>query len=166
VRAWAKDLKIGNQAINARIETAAEKPMFRSAWKSRRCLIPASGYFEWREVAVPDQKKPAKMPFYATRKDGVPLNFAGLWERWGTDQLLTCTMLTTDASEGIKGSHTRMPVMLSPDAFEPWLDGKDPVLDPGVDAAVEIRPVSPKMNSPRHNAPDCIEAVSGLALAP
>jgi putative SOS response-associated peptidase YedK len=79
--------------------------MFRSAWKARRCLIPASGCYEWREVAVPEQKKPAKMPFYVTRKDGVPLTFAGLWERWGPDNLLTCTILTTDAS--------------------PWADGQD-----------------------------------------
>jgi putative SOS response-associated peptidase YedK len=68
VPGWAKDLKIGNQAINARLDSAAEKPMFRAAWKSRRCLIPAIGYFEWRELAVPDQKKPAKMPFYVSRK--------------------------------------------------------------------------------------------------
>jgi putative SOS response-associated peptidase YedK len=84
---WAKDVKIGNQAINARLDSVATKPMFHSAWKSRRCLIPASGYFEWRELAVPDQMKPAKMPFYVTRKDGVPLTFAGLWERWGPDSL-------------------------------------------------------------------------------
>jgi putative SOS response-associated peptidase YedK len=84
---WAKDLKIGNQAINARIESVARKPMFRGAWKSRRCLIPASGYYEWRELAVSGQKKPAKMPFYVSRKDGVPLTFAGLWERWGEEKL-------------------------------------------------------------------------------
>ena len=76
---WAKDVKIGNQAINARLDTVATKPMFRSAWKSRRCLIPASGYFGWREVrGISAQKKLAKMPFYVTRKDGVPLTFAGL----------------------------------------------------------------------------------------
>jgi putative SOS response-associated peptidase YedK len=154
---WAKDVKIGNQAINARLDSAAAKPMFRSAWKSRRCLIPASGYFEWREIAVPDQKKPAKMPFYVTRKDGAPLTFAGLWERWGPDHLLTCTILTTDASDGIKNLHTRMPVMLAEDGFEPWLAGSDPVPDAGIDAAVEIRAVSPKMNKPGHNEPDCIE---------
>jgi putative SOS response-associated peptidase YedK len=82
---WAKDLKIGNQAINTRLDSAATKPMFRSAWKSRRCLIPASGYYEWREIAVPDQKKPAKLPFYVSMKDGVQMTFAGLWERWGPD---------------------------------------------------------------------------------
>ena len=95
---WAKDLKIGNQAINARLDSAASKPMFRGAWKSRRCLIPASGYYEWREVrSISAQKKPAKQPFYVSRTDGVPLTFAGLWERWGPDNLLTCTIITTDS---------------------------------------------------------------------
>ena len=89
---WAKDLKIGNQPINARVETAATKPVFRSAWKSRRCLIPASGFYEWREF--PGKPKPLKQPFYVSRKDGLPLTFAGLWERWGTENLLTCTILT------------------------------------------------------------------------
>ena len=85
---WAKDLKIGNQAINARVETAATKPVFRSAWKMRRCLIPASGFYEWREIVMPGKSKPAKQPFYVSRKDGIPLTFAGLWERWGPENLL------------------------------------------------------------------------------
>ena len=80
VRMWAKDIKIGNQAINARIETAAAKPLFRGAWKTHRCLIPASGFYEWREVEVPGKAKPAKQPFYISRQDGQPLTFAGLWE--------------------------------------------------------------------------------------
>jgi putative SOS response-associated peptidase YedK len=154
---WAKDLKVGNQAINARLDSAASKPMFRSAWKARRCLIPASGYFEWREPAVPDQEKPAKMPFYVTRKDCVPFTFGGLWERCGPDNLLTCLILTTDATDGIKGLHTRMPVILPKDGFEPWRSGADPVVDSGIDAAVQITPVSPKMNSPKYNEPDCVE---------
>jgi putative SOS response-associated peptidase YedK len=156
---WAKDVKIGNQAINARLDSAAEKPMFRSAWKARRCLIPASGYYEWREVVIPGQKKPAKQPFYVSRRDGVPLTFAGLWERWGPDKLLTCTILTTDAGDGIRALHTRMPVMLSPEGFEPWIGGSEPTIDPGVGSAVEIRPVSPKMNKPAYNEADCIEAM-------
>jgi len=160
---WAKDVKIGNQAINARLNSAAVKPMFRGAWKRRRCLIPASGYYEWREIAIPEQKKAAKMPFYVTRKDGVPMTFAGLWERWGPDHLLTCTILTTDASDGIKGLHTRMPVMLAKDGFEPWLSGSDPVLDAGIDAAVTIVPVSPKMNKPSYNEPSCIEPLAAPA---
>jgi putative SOS response-associated peptidase YedK len=155
---WAKDIKIGNQAINARIETAATKPLFRSAWKSRRCLIPASGFFEWRSLDVPGKSKPAKMPFYIARRDSVPLTFAGLWERW-KDGMLTCTILTCEACDGIRDLHTRMPVMLAPGGFEPWLSGKDPIVDPSLDAEVKVTPVSPKMNSPRYNEPDCIEAL-------
>jgi putative SOS response-associated peptidase YedK len=156
---WAKDLKIGNQAINARLDSAAAKPMFRSAWKARRCLIPTSGYFEWKENAVQNQKKPAKQPFYVSRKDGVPFTFAGLWERRGSDNLLTCTIITTDATECIKGLHTRMPVILPKEGFEPWLKGADSAVDPSIDAAVKIVPVSPKMNKPSYNEPDCIETL-------
>ena len=98
---WAKDLSIGNQAINARLETAAEKPVFRSAWKSRRCLVPASGFYEWRAAAVPGRAKPAKMPIYITRSDRHPLTFAGLWERW-KDGMLSFTILTTEACGGLR----------------------------------------------------------------
>jgi putative SOS response-associated peptidase YedK len=156
---WAKDLKIGNPAINARLETAAGKPVFRGAWKSRRCLVPASGFFEWREVAVPGKARPAKMPFYISRRDGRPLTFAGLWERW-KDGMLSFTILTTNACNGIKNLHTRMPVMLAPESFEPWLSGQDPLCDPDLSAAVAVMPVSPKVNSPRYDEPDCIEPLA------
>jgi putative SOS response-associated peptidase YedK len=142
-------VKIGNQAINARFESVATKPMFRSALKSRRCLIPASGYYEW-----------AKMPFYVARKDGVPFIFAGLWERWGPDNLPSCTIITTDATEGIRGLHTRMPVILPKDGFGPWLTGSDPAVDPEIDAAVKITPVSPKMNEASNNEPACVEPLA------
>jgi putative SOS response-associated peptidase YedK len=105
IPAWAKDTKIGYSLINARVETVAEKPSFRSAWKARRCLIPASGWFEWKTVSPEGKGKPLKQPFYMSRKDGAPLTFAGLWERWGPDQLLSCTILTTDASEGLRDLH-------------------------------------------------------------
>ena len=155
---WAKDIKIGNQAINARIETAAAKPLFRGAWKTRRCLIPASGFYEWREVEVPGKAKPAKQPFYISRQDGQPLTFTGLWEKW-KDGMLSFTILTCEAFDGIRDLHSRMPVILAKDGFEPWLAGENPVIDPGLDAAVTVRPVSPKMNSPKYNAPDCIQAL-------
>jgi putative SOS response-associated peptidase YedK len=158
VPAWAKDLKIGSQTINARLETAQVKPAFRNAWKSRRCLVPASGFYEWREIAVPGRAKRAKMPFYIARKDRQPLTFAGLWERW-TDGLLTFTILTTDASGGIRELHSRMPVMLAPQSFEAWFSDGNPVCDPGIGAAVQVTAVSPRMNSPRYNEPGCIEAL-------
>ncbi len=145
---WAMDLKIGSRAINARLETAAAKPLFRGAWKSRRCLIPASGFYEWRAVEVPGKAKPARQPFYISRRDDLPLTFAGLWESW-KDGMLSCTILTAEASGSIRELHTRMPVVLAKDGFEPWLSGEDPVIDPGIDAAVQVIPVSPKMNSLR-----------------
>jgi putative SOS response-associated peptidase YedK len=141
-----------------RIETAAAKPLFRGAWKTRRCLVPASGFYEWREVEVPGKAKPAKQPFYISRQDGEPLTFAGLWEKW-KDGMLSFTILTCEACDGIHDLHSRMPVMLAKDGFEPWLAGEKPVIDPGLDAAVSVRPVSPKMNSPKYNEPDCIEAL-------
>ncbi len=157
---WAKDIKIGNQAINARIETAATKPLFRGAWKSRRCLIPALGFYEWRAVELPGKAKPAKQPFYISRRDGQPLTFAGLWEKW-KDGMLSCAILTCDASEGVRDLHSRMPVMLGKTSFGNWLSGEAPIIDPDLDAEVSVRPVSPKMNSPKYNAPDCIEALVG-----
>jgi|SRR5208337_3777245 len=102
--------------------------------------------------------KPTKLPFYISRRDGLPLTFAGLWERW-KDGMLSCTILTTEACNGIRDLHTRMPVMLAPQGFERWLSGEDPAVDPGIDAAVKVTPVSPKMNTPKYNEPDCIEAL-------
>ncbi len=122
---WAKDLKIGSQCINARIETAATKPAFRSAWRERRCLVPASGYFEWKTVTIPGEAKPVKQPFYITRKDGRPMTFAGLWERW-QDEMLSFTILTTEASAATRELHDRMPVILRRDGFAPYLAGGDP----------------------------------------
>jgi putative SOS response-associated peptidase YedK len=86
--------------------------------------------------------------------------FAGLRERCGPDNLLTCTILTTDASDGIRDIHTRMPVMLAKETFEPWLSGSDPVTDPDIDAAVDIWPVPPKMNKPSYYEPDCVNALA------
>jgi putative SOS response-associated peptidase YedK len=153
---WAKDLSIGNRAINARTETAAEKPVFRGAWKSRRCLVPASGFYEWREAALPGRARPAKMPYYIARGDGQPLTFAGLWERW-KDGMLSFTILTTVACATLRDLHSRMPVILAPRSFEPWLAGEDASCDPSAGEALRITPVSPKMNSPRYNEPGCIE---------
>jgi putative SOS response-associated peptidase YedK len=137
---WAKDIKIGNQAINARVETAATKPLFRGAWKERRCLVPASGFYEWKTFPSGETKSRSfKQPFYISRKDGLPLTFAGLWEKW-KDGMLSFTILTTEAYEGIRDLHTRMPVMLAPEGFEPWLSGEDPIVDPNLNAKVKVTP--------------------------
>ncbi len=155
---WAKDEKIGAQCINARIETVTEKPAFHSAVKARRCLVPASGYFEWQTLPGPTKSKPLKQPYYVTRADGLPLTFAGLWERW-KDDLLTCTILTTDAAESIQGLHTRMPVILDFEGMSAWLGGGKPDLAADINANLRYHAVSPRMNKPAYNAPDCVEAL-------
>ncbi len=106
-------------------------------------------------------KKPAKQPFYIRRKDGLPLTFAGLWERWGPEGLLSCTILTTEAGGAIRELHDRMPVMLDTGGIEGWLGGGEPVVNSEIAGAVQLVAVSSKMNSPRYNEPGCIEALVG-----
>ncbi|RJP78610.1 MAG: SOS response-associated peptidase [Desulfobacteraceae bacterium] len=118
---WAKDKAIGNKLINARSETAAIKPSFRDAFKKRRCLILADGYYEWKG------EKGAKQPYFITLPDGSPFVFAGLWETWdnqGQNDTVykSCTILTTEASASIREIHHRMPVVLEPNVYEAWLD--------------------------------------------
>ena len=146
---WAKDIKIGNQAINARSESATTKPLFRGAWTSLYRVM-------MRSLDVPGKAKPSKLPFYVSRRDGLPLTFAGLWEKW-KDGMLSCTILTCEACDGIRDLHTRMPVILGQEGFEPWLAGENPSVDRYLDAAMTVTPVSPKMNSPKYNEPDCVE---------
>jgi putative SOS response-associated peptidase YedK len=107
IPSWAADPAIGNRLINARAETAAEKPAFRSAFRHRRCLIPADDFFEWQKTVG------RKQPFYIKMKDGQPFAFAGLWERWegGGEPVETCTILTTEANEVVRPVHDRMPVI-------------------------------------------------------
>ena len=157
---WAKDLKIGSSLINARIETAASKPAFRSAWKERRCLIPASGYYEWDEVPVEGQTKPRKQPYYVTRKDRGLFTFAGLWKRW-KDGMLSFTILTTEGSAVTRHLHDRMPLILDQPSFAGWLDhgAVEPPAD--FETAVHLFPVSPQVNSPKYDAEDCIAPLAG-----
>jgi putative SOS response-associated peptidase YedK len=155
---WAKDEKIGNSLINARVETFAEKPAFRSAFKERRCLIPASGYYEWKTLPGVTKSKPLKQPFYITASDSKPLTFAGLWEKW-KDGLLSATILTTDANESTRELHIRMPLMLDQNGIESWLGGGEPQLSDAVNRGLKFHPVSPKMSRPAYNESDCIEAL-------
>ena len=120
--------------------------------------MPASGYFEWK--AMPGPSKPLKQPFYITRKDGRPMSFAGLWERW-KDDLQSCTIITTDACEGTKDLHSRMPLVLDRDGLEPWLSGEAPSLSCSVDEDLHFFPVTPQMNKPAYNEPDCIVSLVG-----
>ncbi|MCJ7700742.1 MAG: SOS response-associated peptidase, partial [Anaerolineales bacterium] len=117
---WAKDPSIGNRMINARAETLAEKPSFRNAFKRRRCLILADGFYEWKKI--PDNK--TKIPTYIRLKDGKPFAFAGLWENWHSpdgSQILSTTIITTQPNDLVKPIHNRMPVILPEDSYQAWL---------------------------------------------
>jgi putative SOS response-associated peptidase YedK len=167
IPSWAKDPAMGGRLINARSETVAEKPSFRSAFRRRRCLVPADGFFEWKKEE-PLGGKPTKTPFWIHQRERKPFTFAGLWERWepeGGPPIHTFTILTTDAASGIAHIHPRMPVILLPRAREVWLDaGSDPsslqsLLRPYGLEDLQAHPVSTLVNSPRNDQPSCIEAV-------
>ncbi|QUY44146.1 SOS response-associated peptidase [Acaryochloris marina] len=152
---WAKDPSIGNNLINARCETAHEKPSFRSAIKYRRCLIPASGFYEWQKV-----DKSTKQPYYLRMQQ--PFAFAGLWESW--HDIETCIILTTQPNEVVAPVHQRMPVIISPDNYKVWLDFdiQTPsylfhLFDPDLVQGLSALPVSTLVNSPTVDRPECIE---------
>ena len=161
IPSWAKDKKMAQ--INARADTAAEKPMFRSAFKKRRCLVLANGYYEWSKVGK------EKHPFLYQLKDGRAFGFAGLWETWNGDgaPLDTCTILTTDANELARQVHDRMPVILEGGSVDAWLDPavEDPkslvqLLLPFPADQMKCVPVSPLVNSVKNNSPECV-SISG-----
>jgi len=164
VPAWAEDPSIGNRMINARAETAAEKPSFKRSLQKQRCLVVADGFYEWRKEGK------LKQPIWIHRSDGRPFAFAGLWASWrpkGAQRedpaLETFTILTTTPNELMKPIHDRMPVILAPEDFGLWLDPGVadparlvPLLQPAPDRAFETREVSRVVNSPAHDGPDCI----------
>ena len=158
IPSWAQDRSIGNKLINARSETIAQKPAFRSAFRAkRRCLIPSDGFFEWKT----EGRK--KRPFLIQRPDQQPFGFAGLWEKWdGPDgPVESCTILTTDANERIAPLHDRMPVILTAKAeFESWLTADDvsPLLRSMSDAGLTLRAVRDVVNNPRNDDPRCLES--------
>ncbi len=164
IPSWAKEPSIGNRLINARAETLAEKPSFRDAYRKRRCLIAADGFYEWKKVGS------KKQPYYITRKDQLPFAFAGLWEQWrdrtlrNAPLLESCTIITTDANELVEDLHDRMPVILEPGDFDLWLnpdehDPKrlDPLLRPAPADGLTAYPVSPLVNRPTSDTPECVE---------
>ncbi|MDO8631789.1 MAG: SOS response-associated peptidase, partial [Phycisphaerales bacterium] len=123
---WAKDPTIGNRMINARAETAAEKPAFRSAMKRQRCLVPCTGFYEWK-VLDPAAKKPAKQPYYIRRRDEGVFAFAGLWDRWRSPdgkEINSFAILTTEPNELMRELHDRMPVIIPREAYGVWLDNQ------------------------------------------
>lgn len=152
---WAKDEKIGYKMINARAETAAEKPGFRKALEQRRCLVPADGFYEW----VSDPATKARLPRRIVRKDKASFAMAGLWERWKAPdgrEVRSFTILTTAAHPPIKEIHDRMPVILTPENEAGWL--AKPTIPPALDGRhLEIYPVSALVNSPKNDLPVCVE---------
>ncbi|HEX6878543.1 MAG TPA: SOS response-associated peptidase [Nocardioidaceae bacterium] len=183
---WAKDPAIGNRLINARVETAAEKPAFRRAFASRRCLIPADGFYEWytpeepEAEDVPDQgkkrRKPRKQPFFIHHPDGSVLAMAGLYEIWrdptksdeDPDRFRwTCTILTTNAQDDLGRIHDRAPLLVERDKYAAWLDPtvSDPealggLLVPAAPGRLEAYPVSTLVNNVKNNGPELIEPLA------
>jgi putative SOS response-associated peptidase YedK len=151
--------------INARSETAAEKPSFRAAFRRRRCLIPADGFYEWQKV--PGQKR--KIPTYIRLKSGKPFFFAGLWESWDSpdgSNILSCTILTTAPNEMMAPIHNRMPVILPPEAYQTWLATGEQkptnlqgLLKPFPSELMSAYPVSTLVNNPANELADCITPV-------
>jgi putative SOS response-associated peptidase YedK len=158
---WAKDAKIGNRMINARAETVAQKPAFRSAFRHRRCLVPADGFFEWQRTAS------GKQPWYIRAISGEPLAFAGLWELWdppdGSAPLASCAIITTRANAFMQPLHDRMPVVLDERGRDAWLDQAlapselVALLGPVPEDMLEAWPVSRRVNSPFNEDPSLVE---------
>ena len=157
---WADDPKISYSLINARSETAATKPAFRAAFKARRCLILADGFYEWQKQGK------HKQPYCLRRQDGKPFAFAGLWERWHPgeeDAVESATILTTSANDAMKPIHERMPVILSPADYPRWLEPKTPraelesLLVPCPSDELTAFPVSKWVNDPKHDDARCLE---------
>ena len=143
---WAKDTKIGNQAINARIETAATKLCFAAPGNHAAASFRPRAFMNGAASRSLERRNRRKCHFTSRGEMVCPSTFAGLWERW-KDGMPARTTLTCEACNGIRDLHTRMPVMLAPDGFEPWLAGEDPVVDLGLDAAVTITPVSSRLRN-------------------
>lgn len=159
IPSWAKDESIGNRMINARSETAATKPSFRSAFRRRRCLIVADGFYEWQATGG------KKQPFYIRRPDEQPFGFAGLWDLWrhGGLEIASCTILTTNANNRLAALHDRMPVILDKADYGTWLDPDNDsvetlgeLLQPADDDTLVAGPVSTLVNSPKNDTPECV----------
>ena len=160
---WAKDPAIGNRMINARAEPVAEKPSYRNAYKKRRCLILASGFYEWRKEGT------GKTPYYITTEDDSSFAFAGLWERWDSkdsgESLQTTTIITVDANESMQGVHHRMPIILKPEGADQWLSGDNELINNMAEITPPLKAwaVDRRVNNARNEGPELIEPSSSVA---
>ena len=162
---WAKDPSIGNRMINARAETVAEKPAYRAAYRRRRCLVLADGFYEWRK----EPGSRTKTPMYIQLASGEPFAFAGLWEVWRPDDtpLFTHTIITTEPNALLEPIHNRMPVILPREAYDRWLDPAEQrsgsfsdLLVPYPAEELAAYPVSTYVNSPGNDSPVCVEPLA------
>lgn len=177
VPSWAKEPKIGTRMINARVETVPEKPAFRRAFVKRRCLLPADGFYEWRPGKDPATGKTRKQPYFIHPQDEAVMALAGLYEYWRDPAvtsdddpaawLMTCTIITTKATDAAGHVHPRMPLALTEDHYEAWLDPshQDPdelraLLGQPAGGHLDARPVSTAVNNVRNNGPHLLDAVS------
>ncbi len=158
IPSWAKDISNGNKMINARSETVAEKPSFRNAFQSRRCLVLADGFYEWKREGK------AKQPYYICFKDHRLFAFAGLWERWGKAEptIESCTVITTNPNTLMTPIYPRMPVILAPNNYELWLDPSiqaptllASLMTPHPSDEMKAYPVSTIVNNPQNDLPEC-----------
>lgn len=166
---WAEDLRIGNKLINARAETVAEKPAFRSAFARRRCILPADGFYEWNKPEGAQRKQ----PWYITRRDGEPFAFAGLWEQWrgepseGSGELTvrSTTIITGTPNEKMSELHDRMPVILPASAWQAWLDPTTDAAEaagflvPAPSELIQFHPVSTEVNNVRNKGEELIAPI-------
>jgi len=163
IPSWASEEKSGYRMINARAESVAQKPAFKNAFRYRRCLIPANGFYEWQKTGG------RKQPWFITLKDKDLFAFAGLWERWKNpdtgDVIESCTIITTDSNDLVRKLHDRMPVIFEPSAYGPWLSKETrpealaALLRPLPSEKMKAWPVSPLVNNPANNLPECIKPV-------
>ena len=170
VPSWAKDESIGNRMINLRAETVSDKPSFRKTLARRRCIIPADGFYEWKDMG----KGRKKQPFFIRPRDGSVLALAGLWEVWkprgeeDAEWLRTCTIITTDPNGLLAPIHNRMPVVLPPEAWDTWLDESNDDVDalaallvPAPDDLLELHPVGYEVGSVSNNGAQLVIPLEG-----
>jgi putative SOS response-associated peptidase YedK len=172
VPSWAKDLSIGAKMINARMESVHEKPAYRKAFTSRRCLLPADGYYEWESVPAAKGAKARKQPYFIHPADGAPMAMAGLYEFWRDPTgpkdgpwVVSCTIITTESTDNAGRVHPRMPLTINAEHYEDWLDPEHKdvddlraLLQTPAGGALDVRPVSTAVNSVRNDGPELLDA--------
>ena len=164
---WTKDLKVARKPINARSGTAGSSGMFKGALASRRCLVPADAFYEWKALSD------GRQPYAIARQDGAPVTFAGIWEGWRApdgEVLRTFAILTTSANGTMRQPHERLPVILEPDTWSVWLDA-DPgdagkLMHPAANDILYLWPVSRAVNSVRNNGADMLDRIDDPAAPP